>query len=236
MATPEDNFDNTPPENDLPESSLETTPTETPATESTPYVEGRPGLEQSLGETLRGAREAKGLELSDIAKTTHVRSEYLKALEEGRFEDLPENIYTKNYLKLYAKEVGLEPARMLALYARERGQAAGAAVPVTAEGEPAPVRRPARRPVRVGPWLPTLLVVALVALLGLWAFNTLLFPPTPMLTELGTPVAENSGENEANVDGQTALTDETPADAGTWNRCAGLGTSRRGGQTPSRAS
>ena len=201
MATPENDL----PENNLPENTPETPPTQPPT--SAPPAEARSGLEQSLGESLRGAREAKGLEISDIAKTTHVRSEYLKALEEGRFEDLPENIYTKNYLKLYAKEVGLEPARMLALYARERGQAAG--VPVTAEGEPAPVRRPARRPVRVGAWLPTLLVVALVAGLGLWLFNNVLFPRPPVLTELGTPVAENAN-SETNVDGQTALESEEP--------------------------
>ena len=219
MATPEDNFDNTShendlPESDLPESNLETTPLQTPAeTPTTPPAEVRPGVEQSLGETLRTARETKGLSVGDIAKTTHVRSEYLKALEEGRFEDLPENIYTKNYLKLYAKEVGLEPARMLALYARERGQAAGV-VPLTAEGEPAPapVRRPARRPVRIGAWLPTLLTVALIAVLGLWFFRNVLFPPPPVLTELGTPVAEDAN-GVAGADGQTGLEDDTLADA-----------------------
>ena len=221
MATPEDNFDNPNdlpendlPESDLPESSLETPPTEPPATEipAAPQAPAgmRPGGEQSLSETLRGAREAKGLEIGDIAKTTHVRSEYLKALEEGRFEDLPENIYTKNYLKLYAKEVGLEPARMLALYARERGQVAGEVAPPIAEGEPTPVRRPARRPVRVGAWLPTLLVVALVAALGVWLFNNVLFPRPPVLTELGTSVAEN-GDGGAGTDGQTALEDN-PSD------------------------
>ena len=212
MATPEDNFDNTPPENDLPESSLETTPPQAP-TVGSPPPEARPGIEQSLSETLRTAREAKGLSIGDIAKTTHVRSEYLKALEEGRFEDLPENIYTKNYLKLYAKEVGLEPARMLALYARERGQAVGVA-PLTTEGEPAPapVRRPVRRPLRIGAWLPTLLTVALIAVLGLWFFRNVLFPPPPVLTELGTPVAEDANGG-AGADGQTALEDNTLADA-----------------------
>ena len=225
MATPENDLpendlpENRLPENHSPENKLETTPAQPPATppEMRPGLE-QAGFEQNLGDTLRSAREAKGLELSDIAKTTHVRSEYLKALEEGRFEDLPENIYTKNYLKLYAKEVGLEPARMLALYARERGQVAGA--PVTTEGEPTPARRPARRPVRIGAWLPTLLTVALVAGLGLWLFNNVLFPRPPVLTELGTPVAENA-DNGAATDGQTTLEDEpglaATADSGVAN-------------------
>ena len=41
-------------------------------------------MDSSVASTLKEARDAKGLELSDIAEITNVRKEYLKALEEGR--------------------------------------------------------------------------------------------------------------------------------------------------------
>ncbi len=79
----------------------------------------------SLGELLRQARDERGLELSDIAELTHVRREYLRALEEGRFEDLPEDVYTKNFVRLYAQAAGLDVDTTLETYTRERRSAVG---------------------------------------------------------------------------------------------------------------
>lgn len=84
---------------------------------TSPEDSGRP---QNLGTTLRTARERKGLELSDIAETTHVRKEYLLALEQGRYADLPEDVYARNFLRLFAQAVGLDSTPLLDLYSRER--------------------------------------------------------------------------------------------------------------------
>jgi cytoskeleton protein RodZ len=84
-----------------------------------------PGSEGRLGERLRAARERAGLEVSALAQRTHVRRAYLEALEEGRFRDLPEDVYTRNFVRLYAVNVGLDPAPLLDLYARERLDAVG---------------------------------------------------------------------------------------------------------------
>lgn len=73
-----------------------------------------------LGDVLREARVAKGLELNDIAEITHVRKEHLQALEEGRYGDLPEDIYARNFLRLYAQAVGLDDTKLLERFARER--------------------------------------------------------------------------------------------------------------------
>lgn len=78
------------------------------------------GRSQGLGATLRAARQRKGLELSDIAEVTHVRKEYLSALEEGRYSDLPEDVYARNFLRLYAQAVSLDGAKMLEMFTRER--------------------------------------------------------------------------------------------------------------------
>lgn len=73
-----------------------------------------------VGQLLQEARRQRGLEIKDIAASTHVRSEYLAALEEGRFSELPENVYTRNFLRLYAEAVGLDEQEVLEHYSLER--------------------------------------------------------------------------------------------------------------------
>ncbi len=73
-----------------------------------------------VGQLLQEARRQRGLEIKDIAASTHVRSEYLAALEEGRFSELPENVYTRNFLRLYAEAVGLDEKEVLEHYSMER--------------------------------------------------------------------------------------------------------------------
>jgi cytoskeletal protein RodZ len=79
----------------------------------------------TLGGRLRTAREAAGLEISDIARTTHVRSAYLSALEEGRYADLPEDVYSRNFVRLFATSVSLPVDETLEIYQRERRAALG---------------------------------------------------------------------------------------------------------------
>jgi cytoskeleton protein RodZ len=184
---------------------------------------------QRLGEVLQEARKAKGLELSDIAQSTHVRKEYLKALDEGRYQDLPEDVYAKNFLRLYGQAVGLESAKLLELYQRERhGQAAvtpeaapqgstqpaaaGTTAPtaVSARAEAAPKaptqsakapreRRSAlpRRPSQLGGLLSSLLLVGLLVWGALWAFNNLLFPPSPTSAATPPPSATETAQPAA---------------------------------------
>lgn len=159
--------------------------------------------EARLGDVLQQARQAKGLELSDIAEMTHVRKEYLKALDEARYKDLPEDVYTKNFLRLYGQALGLDYAKLLELYKRERhapteevsaqDAAATASAPEVSRQHPpaAPADAPApatRSSPKAAPWarfpsmgglLPSLLVVALLVWGALWAFNNLLFPASP---------------------------------------------------------
>ncbi len=103
-----------------------------------------------LGETLRKAREAKGLSLEEAARKTGVRLEYLEALESCRFEGLPEPGLMRAHLRRLARFFDLDPEALAALYPARPAPAPPRA-PV-----PAP-RRPGRRP------------------RGLWLFLALLF-------------------------------------------------------------
>lgn len=147
------------------------------------------GRRAELGAMLVGAREAKGLELSDVAELTHVRKEYLKALEDGRYDDLPEDVYTRNFVRLYAQAVSLDVDRVLETYVHERRRAVGMStleqrLDQERRGEPPPAPRGG---LPFGPLLPTLLLVAVVVALAVWGFNSLLFRPTRTVTERNAP-------------------------------------------------
>lgn len=145
-----------------------------------------------LGRLLRDARVERGLELTDIAERTHVRLDYLRSLEEGNYEGLPEDVYTRNFVRLYAKAVGVGPDEAVEVYQRERQLAGGlSTMEVRLErerrGEPPPPPRPVRGPAArrgpsVGPTVLTLLLVVGLVALAVWGYNSLFFrsgAPTP---------------------------------------------------------
>jgi cytoskeletal protein RodZ len=68
-----------------------------------------------IGRMLREERLARGLEISEIARRTCISIRFLHAIEEGRFQTIP-SVYDKGYLKIYAKALDMDAARILALY------------------------------------------------------------------------------------------------------------------------
>src|SRR5262245_27922860 len=75
-----------------------------------------------IGSTLRDARERLGLDLSDCERATRIRAGQLRALEEGRFDKLPEPPYARGFLRTYAGLLGLDGERLVAEYDRLVGQ------------------------------------------------------------------------------------------------------------------
>lgn len=164
-------------------------------------VRGADGRTGDLGSTLKNSRVAKGMELADIAELTHVRKEYLRALEEGRYADLPEDVYTRNFVRLFAQAVGLDPEAATQSYQAERQKAGGLStlemrLEKERKGEPPPKRKKnssttRRVGLRIGPALPTLLLVIAMVALAVWGFNRLLFR-----TDRG-PVQTQTGQADA---------------------------------------
>ncbi len=62
----------------------------------------------SVGEQLRRAREEKKLSLEVVAKKLLIRSSYLQALETGDRRRLPKGVYARNFLREYARFLGLD--------------------------------------------------------------------------------------------------------------------------------
>ena len=61
-----------------------------------------------IGNSLREARLRQELDFPEIEQTTKIRSKYLKALEDEKFELLPAPTYVKGFLRNYADALGLE--------------------------------------------------------------------------------------------------------------------------------
>lgn len=89
----------------------------------------------SFGETLRTAREAKGLTTSQLAATTHILVQVIEGLEKENFKRIPAAIYGRGFVKMYCEAVGLDPKPLQAefsdLYARTKNAAGKASAPTS---------------------------------------------------------------------------------------------------------
>ena len=98
-----------------------------------------------IGSTLRSAREAKGLELKDIAEISKIRRVYLDAIENGDPAELPGLVYFEGYLKNYARLLGLDECALIGDYQEsiEKTCEVNAADTKTEESEKKPTKMPA---------------------------------------------------------------------------------------------
>jgi cytoskeleton protein RodZ len=70
---------------------------------------------KELGSQLRAARQARGLDLAQVADATHIRSHYLQAIEDGELGLLPSPAQVRGFIRAYAKYLELDPDPLFAL-------------------------------------------------------------------------------------------------------------------------
>lgn len=108
---------------------------------------------EPIGRRLRAAREVRGVSLGQIEAATHIRRAYLEAIEAGRAEDFPAEVFLKGFLRGYADQLGLDGAALVEDYKRAQAAEAEAAEarPETASRRGVGERpRQARRPAGTG--------------------------------------------------------------------------------------
>jgi cytoskeletal protein RodZ len=71
---------------------------------------------ESVGEYLRKERELRNLTLTAIAESTKIQYRYLEAIEGDRYDRLPPRFYTRSYITLYAKFLGIDPGEAILRY------------------------------------------------------------------------------------------------------------------------
>lgn len=69
-----------------------------------------------MAKSLKEQREKLGKDINDVARITRIKAGYLKAIEEDDFAKLPVEVYTKGYIREYAKFLGCPSDAAIAMY------------------------------------------------------------------------------------------------------------------------
>ena len=65
------------------------------------------------GNDLKKLREALGVEIHEIHSLTRISVSVLNAIEENRLESLPPDVYLRNFLKLFAEVLQIDPMKIV---------------------------------------------------------------------------------------------------------------------------
>lgn len=74
---------------------------------------------RTVGQILKESRETKFYTLEEVEKATKIRKEFLIALEVDDYSKLPPTTFVQGFIKNYAKFLGLDSNKLLAIYRRE---------------------------------------------------------------------------------------------------------------------
>lgn len=82
---------------------------------------GQPGSGHlpTLGEELRKERELRGISLKEIADSTKISKRFLEAIERDDIGALPAAVFTRGFVREYARYLGLNAEEMVSRYAQE---------------------------------------------------------------------------------------------------------------------
>jgi cytoskeletal protein RodZ len=74
----------------------------------------------ALGTQLRQRRVQRGISIAELSRVTRIPTASLEAIEAGRFDELPGEVFVRGFLRAYAQAVGALPAEVLARYTSSR--------------------------------------------------------------------------------------------------------------------
>jgi cytoskeleton protein RodZ len=77
---------------------------------------------ETIGDILKKKRLEKGYTLEEASNITKIRKKYLEALENCNYEEIPDKVYTKSFLKIYSEFLGLDKAHILKRFQEEESQ------------------------------------------------------------------------------------------------------------------
>ena len=80
------------------------------------------GAMPTVAEQLHLAREAKSLTVHQVAEVTKIRTDHIRALEEGNFNTFSAPVYIKGFVRTYATLLKLDVPRVMAALDEELGQ------------------------------------------------------------------------------------------------------------------
>jgi len=154
---------------------------------------------ETIGAKLHAMRRRLAISLDQAADRTHIQRKYLEALEADDYATLPEPLYTRNFIRAYAKLLGADVDYFLRRYDEECG---------TCDVIVDPMRMPRQKVA----WAKLLVAqrifkIAIIAIIGLaivgylgWQVGAVMAPPEISLFEPDDGLA--TSEARVNVSGQ----------------------------------
>ena len=76
----------------------------------------------TVAEQLRAAREAKKLSVNEVADTTKIRTDHIRALEAGDFDVFTATVYIRGFVRCYATLLKLDVPEIMRTLDGELGQ------------------------------------------------------------------------------------------------------------------
>ncbi len=179
----------------------------------------------SIGQQLRAARLRADLTVPELARRTCIRIAYLEGLEEERFDVLPSRYWTIAFVRLYARELGLDEDETVAAVKAKLGWDPIATVASqTAERHTPPPRsgRPTSRSThydrqRSGTFTQIFVALGLIAGgLSWWHYSTRSASESPQPNSAPAPATElvTAAELAATAETDLVLVDSDASSSG----------------------
>jgi cytoskeletal protein RodZ len=89
-----------------------------------------------VAQQLRQAREAKNLSVEQVVEITKIRTDHLRALEEGNFDVFSAPVYIRGFVRTYANLLKLDVPQIMAALEAELVQTTKFAEPPPLTGQP----------------------------------------------------------------------------------------------------
>lgn len=70
----------------------------------------------TVGEVLRMERERQGRTLKEISDALNIKRQYLAALEEDRYDDIPGVVFVKGFIRNYGNCLGMDGGALVDTY------------------------------------------------------------------------------------------------------------------------
>jgi len=168
-----------------------------------------------IGTRLRQARESRGLTLQQVEETLRIRRQFLAALEEERYDELPGEVYTRGFLLNYARFLGLPAEDMIEEYSGTHE------VPRSLTQIPTVLDEPLLSTGRRQKWpgvFVGLMLALLVLLGGYYAYARLVLEEDPLVAFRSAPAVatlrSNGGSAAATTPQPTRTRTPAPAPTG----------------------
>lgn len=110
-------------------------------------------------------RQSRGITVERVASQLHLKADIVEALEQDRFDLLPDPVFVMGYMRNYARALGLDPAPLIAAYQSQAGIPQIKAAPAHSIQSAGPDSGSGRLLVRL---ISLALVAAVIAMIVLW--------------------------------------------------------------------